>query len=165
MRAEAAKQAARWAREQQEAVQQAAVQQAEALAQQAAARQAVTAAQEAAAQGVAANSNNKCMGPDYQKPKGCVPSTGPTQATIRAGCGCNNGYTNCECNSGRCNDGSIKCNRANPEFCKDCSGRDGEYGCPCTQPEYPSSQQGICNNGLVCSDRDIPYIHGTCVPS
>ena len=54
VRAEAAKQAARWAREQQEAVQQAAAQQAGALAQQAAAQQAVAVAQEAAAQEVAA---------------------------------------------------------------------------------------------------------------
>ena len=54
VRAGAAKLAVRWAREQQEAAQQAAVQQAEALAQQAAVQQAMAVAQEAAAQEVAA---------------------------------------------------------------------------------------------------------------
>ena len=53
-RAEAAKQATRWVREQQEAVQQAATQQADALARQVAAQQVITAAREAAAQEAAA---------------------------------------------------------------------------------------------------------------
>ena len=50
VRAEAAKQAATWAREQQEAIQQATNQQTEALVQQAAAQQVIAVAREAAAQ-------------------------------------------------------------------------------------------------------------------
>ena len=101
------------------------------------------------------NNDNKCRGPNFQKYKGCVPSTGPTQAAIHAGCGCNNGYTNCECNSGRCNDGSIECNRAS--ICKDCSGRDGEYGCDCAG----TADDGICNDGAVCSGRDMRLLGGS----